>query len=421
MSLKTTRSTAVLGAGLAGLAAATRLADAGHDVTVYEARDRVGGRVWSTPFQTGPETSSVIERGAEFVLHGYDQLRELIGREGLDLVETGMSYYARALVETPEISIDDIAAAGQLAAKLGREVIETEPTTEDILQRLDVDKRIVDALRTRIEISTAVESDKATAVALEQIASFRKLPSWRIGGGNQGLPLALAAALGDRIRLNEPVRRVNQLVEGVSISTNAGSAVYDSVIVALPLAVVIDSDTIQIDIPTWKRAALDNVLIGHAAKLHLPLKTRPEATSTMSVPGRFWNWTAVDATGEVAPVLNGFMGSMRALKRAGLDEGPDRFIQAVRTSRPDLDFHHDYPALLTHWAADPWARHAYSSHAPAMRPEHGEVMERAVGDVYFAGEYADMDHTGLMEGAVRSGQRAAGAILARVPSLATAS
>jgi monoamine oxidase len=80
----------VIGAGFAGLAAATELADRGVDVRVLEARDRVGGRVWSD--RAG---GAVIERGAEFVLDGYDVLRQHAARFGLELADTGMSYYVR--------------------------------------------------------------------------------------------------------------------------------------------------------------------------------------------------------------------------------------------------------------------------------------------------------------------------------------
>ena len=82
--------TIVIGAGFAGLAAADRLAERGADVLVLEARDRVGGRVWSEWL-----AGAVIERGAEFVLDGYDELRRLAAREGLALADTGMSYYQR--------------------------------------------------------------------------------------------------------------------------------------------------------------------------------------------------------------------------------------------------------------------------------------------------------------------------------------
>ena len=66
----------ILGAGLAGLAAATKLAEAGEHVTVFEARNRPGGRVWSETLDT-PQGRYVIERGAEFVLDGYTSMRRL--------------------------------------------------------------------------------------------------------------------------------------------------------------------------------------------------------------------------------------------------------------------------------------------------------------------------------------------------------
>ena len=68
----------VAGAGFAGLLAAYRVARAGHEVVVLEARDRVGGRVWSQELVPG-DPRTVVERGAEFVLDGYDQMRTLAG------------------------------------------------------------------------------------------------------------------------------------------------------------------------------------------------------------------------------------------------------------------------------------------------------------------------------------------------------
>ena len=84
----------VIGAGFAGLMAADRIWRSGHDVVVLEARDRVGGRVWSQELITG-DPRTVIERGAEFVLDGYDVMRTVLAELGLELAGTTMSYYER--------------------------------------------------------------------------------------------------------------------------------------------------------------------------------------------------------------------------------------------------------------------------------------------------------------------------------------
>ena len=80
----------VIGAGFAGLACAEQLSSGGHEVIVLEARDRVGGRVWSQRLDPG-DRQTVIERGAEFVLDGYTTLRGLAERFDLRLAPTGMS------------------------------------------------------------------------------------------------------------------------------------------------------------------------------------------------------------------------------------------------------------------------------------------------------------------------------------------
>ena len=98
----------VVGAGFAGLSAATELAQADADVVVLEARDRVGGRVWSQQID-----GNVIERGGEFVLSGYEMLRDLASRHGLEIADTGMSYYVR---EPRGVDGVDVKALGQAGA-----------------------------------------------------------------------------------------------------------------------------------------------------------------------------------------------------------------------------------------------------------------------------------------------------------------
>src|SRR6476620_1219586 len=81
----------VIGAGFAGLAAADALAGAGIETVVLEARDRVGGRVWSRELPNG----AVVEMGAEFVLPGNDTLKGYAERFGLGFWDKGMRYGSR--------------------------------------------------------------------------------------------------------------------------------------------------------------------------------------------------------------------------------------------------------------------------------------------------------------------------------------
>ena len=353
----------VIGAGYAGLAAGCELADRGVDVVVLEARDRVGGRVWSD--RVG---GAVIERGAEFVLAGYDVMRELAARFGLELADTGMSYYVREPrgVELETAALQEAGLAAARAAAPGRSVAE-------VVGALDLPAAAAEAVLARVEISAALGADRLSAEVLEHAAAFEPLPSHRIAGGNQRLADAMAARLGSRLRLRTPVHALHD-VEA------------DHIVLALPLPALR-----ELALPDWKRAALDRVEMGHAAKLHVPLARPAPTSAVMSVPDRFWCWTAAGAEG----VLNAFAGSPAALDRLAVADGPARWLELVRGLRPELELADG--AVLTTWPDG-----AYST---AGHDE--ELLAAPAGRLHFAGEHTAGPWAGLMEGALRSGLRAA--------------
>src|SRR5690349_16391467 len=152
----TLSSAIVVGAGFAGLAAADALARGGHDVVVLEATDRVGGRVWSQRLENG----SIIERGAEWVLPGYETMRELAARFGLAFREKGALYGDRDPRDGPPVTRDELlAAVAQLRVARGAslaEAIDTLPATEGARA----------AIAARLAISTAHELDDQPASIL---------------------------------------------------------------------------------------------------------------------------------------------------------------------------------------------------------------------------------------------------------------
>ena len=355
----------VIGAGFAGLAAATELADRGVDVLVLEARDRVGGRVWSD--HAG---GAVIDRGAEFVLDGYEVLRGHAARFGLEVPDTGMSYYVREPRGVP-CTAEALQAAGRAVARTARE--SAASSVAEVVAGADLSRAAAEAVLARVEISAALGADRLGAEVLAHTAAFDPLPSHRIAGGNQRLAEAMAARLGERVRLGVEVRSLDELDAG-------------HVILAVPLPALS-----RFDLPDWKRAAIDRAEMGHAAKLHVPLARPAPTSAVMSVPGRYWCWTAAGNDG----VLNAFSGSPGALDRLGVQDGPATWLESVAELRPDLELADG--AVLTTWPDG-----AYSA---AGLDE--QALAAPAGRLHFAGEHTAGPWAGLMEGALRSGIRAA--------------
>ena len=330
----------VAGAGFAGLMAAYRVAQAGHEVVVLEARDRVGGRVWSQELVPG-DPRTVVERGAEFVLDGYDLMRAVAGELGLRFADTAMSYY-------------------------GREPRGGAATTHQEMARC------------------------AEAVA----EAAGRLPA--------------------PVRLRTAARSVEHDRDGVRVLTNDGEAAGDAVIVTVPMAVLRDLP-FSPPVPSRYRSAWRRAGLARNAKLHVPL-TRPAAASAVqSVPDRFWTWTAADRTGQVQPVLHAFSGTEEGLAALAVRDGPAGWAARVAALRPELALDLSR-VMLTTWNDDPWAGESYSASAVTAAAGDDELIAAPLGRVHFAGEHTAGSWAGLMEGALRSGARAAAEVLAHARS-----
>ena len=153
--------------------------------------------------------------------------------------------------------------------------------------------------------------------------------------------------------------------------------------------------------------ALASVSYGHAAKLFVPLREPAPPSAVLSVPGRYWVWTANGASGEAQPVACCFAGSAAALDRLDVIEGPAAWAASLAELRPDLDLETD-SAFLSTWDDDPWIRAAYSVW---VEEDVSAILAAPHGPLGFAGEHTAGAWHGLMEGALRSGQRAAGQML----------
>lgn len=407
-----------MGAGFAGLAAAFALQQAGVEVVVLEARDRVGGRVHSPRLPNG----AVAEFGAEFVEHDHTTLAATAAALNLPLAPTGMSYgdreprggrpVARATLHAEVARLATLVAARRPRLR--------ETSVAALLDELPLDPGARDAIAARIQISAAQPLDRLAATSLEHAgSSFDTRESFRVAGGNQQLALALAARVGQagRLSLGTPVEAVTwsaapdpAAAPAVRVRAAGAFVEADACVLTVP-ASVLDAIAFDPPLPAWKQAALARVAYGHAAKLHVPLRRPAAPSAVMSVPDRYWTWTARDATGQVQPLVSAFAGSAPALAALRVTAGPATWLERLRRLRPDLAVDPASAALAT-WDDDPWSRAAYSTRVPGWQPHDDGLLARPVGPLHFAGEHTAGPWAGLMEGALRSGHRAAHDLLA---------
>ncbi|HUV48318.1 MAG TPA: NAD(P)/FAD-dependent oxidoreductase [Actinomycetes bacterium] len=400
----------VVGAGFAGLMAAWRLRQSGHDVVVLEARDRVGGRVWSYEIEAG-DRQTRIERGAEFILSGYDLMESLMDEFGLALAPMGMSYYVRE----PR-GVDTTHQAVAVAAGVVSAAAATAPRNSslaDLLYQLEqsdaADANALAAFRSRLEVTNACTAERLSAAAAADVAlAFEPNPSYRVAGGNQRVATELSSRLGDVVRLGEVVRSINWDQASCRVVTDTGELDADEVVVATPMAVTRELE-FDPPLPKWKLDAWGRAGVGQAAKLHIPFveDSSPVAWSAVqNVPERFWTWTATDETGGVQPMVHCFSGSGSALDALMVEAGPRTWADHVASTRDDLPLDLDR-AVVTTWADEPFSREAYTAITVETEPGDDVLLQRPVGPLHFAGEHTAGDWAGLMEGALRSGERAA--------------
>jgi monoamine oxidase len=389
-------SAAVIGAGFAGMAAAAELSAAGVAVTVLEREQRVGGRVWSQTLPGG----AIVEMGAEFVTEGYAVLPALVSRLGLELAPMGMSFTRRD--PRGGIGVDAAALDAALAALAGAVEAGTGEgfTVAELLEQVPMDAGARELIACRIQVSYAHPVSLLAADAVREVGElFDDVEARRVAGGNQRVAERLGAGL--RVDLGTAAMRVAQVGDGFRVNDDLE---VDAVVVAVP-APATDGIAFDPPLPAWKADALARVVYGHAAKLAVPLLAGARASSVLSVPEHFWTWTAKDGNGAVAPLVTAFAGSQPAVEALQVDEGPERYLERVAALRPDLELDVAAAVLST------WPDGAYSARQPDRPADLDDRLEATVGRIAFAGEHTERHWYATMEGALRSGERAARQLL----------
>jgi monoamine oxidase len=441
MSSLSGASVLVAGAGLAGLAAARDLAAMGASVTVVEARDRVGGRVWT--IRDGFAEGQHAEAGGDMIDEAQSEIRALAADVGLKLTRILRGGFA--MVRLDESGRPRIVSRNALGGwdRLERAL---EPVMRPYkLAEQRWDTPIAAAIARRSVAAWLDEHDndaqlRATAIGMrgffladpeelslialvDQFAGEEQERPWnmyRIEGGNDALTNALAAPLGGRLRLNTEVAAVSQRATSVRASIRNGRATEqvtcDYIVLALP-ATIVRRIPITPALPAPQHDAIARLKYGRATKSILQFSKRfwrvpgrPRAFGTPLPFGAFWDGNE-EQRGRpgILTFLSGGNASdlTQAIVAKDGPQGLARALEFLGSRNADL-----IGAKQIVWEQDPYARGGYAFFDPAFDPELRPWLARPCGRIFFAGEHTSIRWQGYMNGAVESGRRAAAEIAA---------
>jgi monoamine oxidase len=434
-------SVIVAGAGLAGLAAARSLEARGAAVTVVEARDRVGGRVWTLRKQFAARQHA--EAGADLIeedQHHVLTLAKELGLKPIRILRDSFGFYGPDALGRRKVQAGPgaMARVGKLLAdpvrdfKLAEErwdsAVAARFARQSVAQWLD-SVAAPAALRAGVQgfrgFFLADPEDLSMLPLVEQFAAAGppgRGRIFRIEGGNDRLATTMAKRLRGAILMKTIVRRVRRHDERVTVTVEALGKPHtelsaDFFVCALPAAT---ARGVFFDpaLPEPQHEAISHLRYGAATRLLLQFdrrfwkkRGRPVAFGTDLPTGAVWDGNEHQrGPNGILSFLAGGQAS-KALQEILQVEGERGVIRHLDWLGPPARL---LASQVVSWDHDPWARGGYAYFDPTFDPLWRAWLARPAGRILFAGEHTSIKSQGYMNGAIESGLRAAAEVSALV-------
>lgn len=411
--MTTTYDVIIIGAGVAGLAAARRLQQAGLAPLVVEARDRIGGRIWTD------HSYAPVELGAEFI-HGEKATTwQLIDPAGLTAEpwprpvagapNDGRSFAWQGQFFGPESELS--IAVEQLCARVEAYEGPDRPVTEVLAEWAGGNEVVLTLAGNRLACREAADVTRLSAQALgrEYAQGTAGWDNFHIQAGYDALPKLLAEGL--EIRCNAAVSQIDWDNRAVRLSLPEGEVIQArQVIITVPLGVLQANQPRFVPaLPVAKQQAIQAIAMGYVTKLALWFRQVCWPPFTfLGTDKAVFTWWPVGTAEQ--PGLMGYIGGPAARRLAelgqaaaieqGLNELSELFGPDVRP--------HFIKGKLVDWSSDPWSRGAYTYTPVGAGQARAELAAPLPPALFFAGEATSTNgHLATVHGAIETGWRAA--------------
>lgn len=444
-------SVTIVGAGLAGLAAALELHRAGMQTTVLEARDRPGGRVIT--LREGFHDEQIAEGGGEFIEDFHHRMIELVEEFRLKLDPLGgMSDWGAYLsMEGKTGWANDEALWGVnlsqeedkiwvALAELGKQIRDphypqTSPQAHLLdhqsvghwLEKLKVHPLAKKAYAARVRSEYTVEPEQLSLLDLARWGRYyyedpyAPRNAFRIKGGNDQLTTAMARVLPD-VRFNAQVTAIRRTEDRIETTYQSPTGEIDTVhsrciVLAMPFG-PLKAITIDPPLPLEYQAAIQGLSYGAATKVILQYSRR-----LVELGWESYVLTDLPITCTWHPTLKQegqhdmvtvYTGANAGAAMAQLSD--DERIQVAKDQVDQIcpgASQYLVTAQTIAWNNEPFTQGSYAAFGPGEVLAFWDLLRRPTGRVYFAGEHI-ASHQGYMEGAVESGQRVAREIIKQI-------
>ena len=412
----------VIGAGLAGLAAARELMRHGHEVLVLEARDRIGGRIWtSTSWPDAP-----LDLGATWI-HGVrgnpisGLAEDINAKRWVTNYERVASYNSsgKLLTDGEQAQLESIRE--RVFSLLRREQARDEDTSVwQALASLQRELSSSPAAMRFFNFCLSGDIEQEYSGSTKQLSAHWYDSAKEFGGDDalfaQGFKVITDfLAQGLRIELSQIVKEVHWGGPELKLITQKSQFVADKIVVTLPLG-VLQSDTVRFlpALPPVRRQAIAKLGMGVLNKCYLRFERVfwPDNVDWLEYVslqhGEWTQWVSFQRVAQL-PILLGFNAADRGREIEAWSD--DRVVEsAMQTLKTIFGAKLPQPVgyQITRWGKDPFAAGAYSYNAYGSTPAMRDTLAQPLGNrLFFAGEATSKDHFGTAHGAYMSGMKAA--------------